>query len=64
VNATMTRLEQNQGVSRDLVARQHRLMFYLETADGALRKGNIEQARSSLNNAERELQVLEASVPR
>ena len=64
INANMTKLEQDQrsmglGMNGELVARQHRMVFYLETADGAMRKGNVEQARSSLNNAERELEKLE-----
>jgi len=69
VNASMTKLEQDQrrmgvGMSGDLVASQHRMVFYMETADTAMRKGNIEQARTSLNNAERELGKLEARFGR
>lgn len=64
VNASMTKLEQDQkrmglGMSGDLVARQHRMMYYMETVDGALKNGNVEQARVSMNNAERELDKLE-----
>lgn len=64
VNASMRSLEQEQrrmglGMNGDLVARQHRMVFYMETADGAMRKGNIAEARTALNNAERELDKLE-----
>ena len=64
INASMTQLEQQQrrmglGMNGDLVARQHRMVFFMETADAAMRKGNVAQARTSLDNAERELDKLE-----
>ena len=64
INNSMKNLEQEQrrqGLSLNgaLVASQHRMVFFMETADGAMRKGNIAEARSALNNAERELDKLE-----
>ena len=64
INNSMKNLEQEQrrqGLTMNgaLVASQHRMIFFMETADGAMRKGNIAEARSALNNAERELDKLE-----
>jgi serine/threonine-protein kinase len=64
VNTSMAKLQQEQsrmglGISGDLIARQRRVQFYMETANEALRRGNVAEARTSLNNAERELGKLE-----
>jgi hypothetical protein len=64
VNTSLAKLQQEQsrmglGLSPELIARQRRMQFYMETASGALRRGNVPEARTSLNNAERELDKLE-----
>jgi serine/threonine protein kinase len=64
VNESMKNLrEQNQqnglGVSPELVASQKRMGFFMETATDALHAGNVAEARTSLTNAERELEKLE-----
>jgi eukaryotic-like serine/threonine-protein kinase len=64
VNESMNNLrEQNRqsglGVSGDLVASQKRMGFYMDVVADALRNGNIAEARTSMINAERELNKLE-----
>jgi hypothetical protein len=64
VNESMNNLrEQNRqsglGVSGDLVASQKRMGFYMDVVADALRNGNIAEARTSMINAERELDKLE-----
>ena len=64
VNESMKTLrEQNQqnglGVSAELVASQKRMGFFMDVASEALRSGNVAEARTSLTNAERELDKLE-----
>src|SRR5579872_1087597 len=64
VNESMRRLrEQNEhngmGVNGELVASHKRMLFYMEVANDALHTGNIGEARTALNNAERELGRLE-----
>lgn len=64
VNESMTNLrEQNRqnglGVNQQLVASQKRMGFFMDVATDALRAGNVDEARTSLTNAERELEKLE-----
>ena len=61
INADLARLQQanNGGVNGTLIASQRRMQFYMETASEAIRRGNAAQARTALNNAERELGKLE-----
>jgi serine/threonine protein kinase len=64
VNESMTRLrEQNErnglGVNPELVASQKRMGFFMDVATDALHAGNVAEARTSLANAERELDKLE-----
>ena len=64
VNASMTDLQRQQasmglGMSGDLIASQRRIQFFMDAATRALRNGNTAEARTALNNAERELDKLE-----
>ncbi len=64
VNESMKALrEQNQqnglGVSGELVSSHKRMAFFMDVANEALRAGNVAEARTSLFNAERELDKLE-----
>ena len=64
VNESMKRLrEQNErnglGVNPELVASQKRMGFFMDVATDALHAGNVAEARTSLANAERELDRLE-----
>ncbi len=64
VDASMRQLEQEQrrmglGMSGELVARQHRMTFLMETFGTEMREGHIAAARTALDNAERELDKLE-----
>lgn len=64
VDASMRQLEQEQrrmglGMNGELVARQHRMTFLMETFGAEMKNGNIAAARTALDNAERELDKLE-----
>ena len=64
VKTSMDKLQSEQsrmglGISQDLVARERRVELFMDQAEGALRDGNIAQATSKLDNAERELEKLE-----
>lgn len=64
VNDSIKDLQESQRrmgltMNGDIVARHHRIGFYMETADAAIHSGNIAEARTSLNNAEHELEGLE-----
>jgi len=47
------------GMNGELVARQHRMTFLMETFGTEMKNGNIAAARTALDNAERELDKLE-----
>lgn len=64
VGASMADLQRQQasmglGMSGDLIASQRRMQFFMDAATRALRNGNTAEARTALNNAERELDRLE-----
>jgi serine/threonine-protein kinase len=64
VDASMRQLEQEQrrmglGMNGELVARQHRMTFLMETFGTEMKNGNVAAARAALDNAERELDKLE-----
>jgi hypothetical protein len=64
VNESMMRLrEENErnglGVNPELVASQKRMGFFMDVATDALHAGNVPEARTSMANAERELEKLE-----
>lgn len=64
VDASMRQLEQEQrrmglGMSGELVARQHRMTFLMETFGAEMKNGNVAAARAALDSAERELDKLE-----